>query len=237
MQYAIRALFSAAAFTGLAQAQSVLAQDSAPAALQIPIPQAPAMAVHVPPATPSAIPASLPAGTPLTVMLNDELSTAKSKTGDVFHVTVLHDVLVGDTIVIPKGAIGQGDIAFAADKGGFGRAGLIVLALRSLQLGKTKFALDGRYREEGRNKNGATAATWVAVGVFSGFIKGKSGVINKGRELGARTGEEISFIPGAPPPPVPVSPWAPAPDVAQSPDVPVAPETTSPEPQVKPETK
>jgi hypothetical protein len=67
------------------------------------------------------------------------------------------------------------------------------ISLRYLELNGAKVLLDGRYREEGANKNGATAATWFAVGVFSGFIKGKPGVIPKGRELKARTGEDIAF--------------------------------------------
>lgn len=136
-------------------------------------------------------------------MLNVELNTVKNKTGDLFDVTVLEDVVQDGTIVIPKGAIGHGELIFAANRGGFGKAGMLYLALRRLDLGDKSYLLDGRYREEGKDNNGATAATYFAVGVFAGFIKGKPGAINKGRELQARTGEPISFIPGAAPPPVP----------------------------------
>lgn len=148
--------------------------------------------------------AMLPEGTPIVVMMNDEISTSQSNVGDRFGITVLHDVVDRDTIVIPQGATGYGEVTFRTRKGGFGKPGILGIALRKLEIGKNMVALDGRYREEGHNKNGAVAATWIAVGIFSGFITGKPGVIPRGRELKARTGEDMPFIVGAPPPPVPV---------------------------------
>ncbi len=145
----------------------------------------------------------MPIGTPLKVMLNSELATKQNHTGDTFDVTVLEDVVQDATVVIPKGTIGHGEIIFASDRGGFGKAGLLYIALRKLDLGERSVLLDGRFREEGKDSNGATAATYFAVGVFAGFIKGKPGVIPKGRELQARTGEPITFVPGASPQPVP----------------------------------
>lgn len=116
--------------------------------------------------------------------------------GDRFSVVVLHDVVDQDTVVIPQGTTGYGEVTFTTNKGGFGKPGIIGIALRHLQLGDRQVALSGRYREEGQSKAGVTAATYFAVGVFAGFIKGKPGIIPKGRELKARTGEAIAFTPG-----------------------------------------
>jgi len=165
------------------------------------------------PVEPAAAPAivaqsRLPAGTPVIVMLDQEISTKASKVGDTFQVTVLHDVVDGPTIVIPKGTTGFGEVTFATNNGGFGKPGILSIALRYLELNGTKVPLDGRFREEGANKNGATAATWFAVGVFSGFIKGKPGVIPRGRELKARTGEDIAFA-ARPQPLIAAAPAAP----------------------------
>lgn len=148
--------------------------------------------------TAAVAPSKLPAGTAVVVMTNEELSTKANKAGDKFHVTVLHDLMDGETIVVPKGTIGTGEVTFATNNGGFGKPGILSISLRHLELNGAKVQLDGRYREEGANKNGATAATWFAVGVFSGFIRGKPGVIPKGRELKARTGEDIAFSPATP---------------------------------------
>ena len=135
----------------------------------------------------------LPAFSPLKVMLDEELSSQTHGVGDKFTVTVLEDVVDRDTVVIPKGSIGHGKVTFATAKGGFGKPGIIAISLTKLELADREVELDGRYREEGRNKNGAVVATWLAVGVFSGFIKGKPGSIEKGRELVAKTGEPIEY--------------------------------------------
>ena len=197
MKVAVTALaYAVAAFSPQgALAQPTADPDAAPAA--------PKLAVPSPNPMPAAATAILPQGTPLKVILNVELSTVKNKTGDTFDVTVLEDVVQDGTIVIPKGAIGHGELIFAANRGGFGKAGMLYLALRRLDLGDKSYLLDGRFREEGKDSNGATAATYFAVGVFAGFIKGKPGAIGKGRELQARTGEPITYVPGAAPPPVP----------------------------------
>lgn len=140
-------------------------------------------------------PVTLPAKTPVFVMLDKELSTEVNEIGDSFSVTVLRDVLEGDTVVIPQGTKGYGDVTFVTGNGGFGKAGIIGISLRYLDLDGEWFLLDGRYREEGNSKNGAAVATWIAVGVFSGFIRGKDGAIPQGRELKARTGEDIIYYP------------------------------------------
>lgn len=165
----------------------------------------PIVAVEPAPSTDSTAPApapptpssTLPAGTPIFVMLDQDLSTVTAQLGDRFPVIVLHDVVDQNMIVIPKGTPGFGEVTFTSKKGAFGRPGIIGIALRHLQLGDRQVALSGRYREEGQSNAGATAAAYVAVGIFSGFIKGKTGLIPKGRELKARTGEAIAFTPGA----------------------------------------
>ncbi|WP_144037842.1 hypothetical protein [Sphingopyxis sp. KK2] len=153
----------------------------------------PAATAPLPVAAGAARGPSLSAGTPVIVMLNDEISTMSSHVGDRFGVTVLYDVVDYDHVVIPAGTTGYGEVTFSTNKGGFGKPGIVGISLRQLDLGGRPVALDGRYREEGQSKNGATVATWFAVGVFSGFIKGKPGVIPKGRELKARTGEAIAY--------------------------------------------
>lgn len=188
----------------MAIAAPLAAQNNAPSAY--PPASADRVAIQMSiPAIPATARAILPAGTPVVVTLDQQLSSATSKVGDKFQVTVSNDVVDGATVVIPRGAIGHGEVTFTTRRGGFGKAGIIGIALRDLQLGDRKVALDGRYREEGKNRNGATVATWFAVGVFSGFIKGDQGAIPKGRELKARTGEAIAYTPGSLPPSVPVN--------------------------------
>lgn len=142
----------------------------------------------------------LPAGTVVFVTLDADLSTMTAKLGDRFPVVVFDDVIDQDTIVIPKGAPGYGEVTFTTNKGAFGKPGIIGITLRQIQIDDRQFALSGRYREEGANNNGATAATMFAVGIFSAVIKGKPGIIQRGRKLKAHTGEPIAFIVGIPAP-------------------------------------
>ncbi len=194
---AMAAGFSAAVCWSFAGEAAQPEPVSVPAAASADEPAGPAPAQQ--PATPQSTAlalASLPLGTPVFVMLDQDLSTMTAAIGDRFAVIVLHDVIDRDTIVIPQGATGYGEITFTTNKGGFGKPGIIGIALRQLQLGDRQVALSGRYREEGQSKAGATAATYFVVGPFAGFIKGKPGVIPRGRELKARTGEAIAFKPG-----------------------------------------
>jgi hypothetical protein len=150
---------------------------------------------------PAGTTATLPAGTPVALMLDDELSSMDRAVGDRFSVTVLHDVVDLNRTVIPQGTTGYGEVTFVTDKGSFGKPGIIGVTLRGLTLGNRQVRLDGRYREEGGNNSGAIVATSLAAGVFAGFINGKPGTIPKGRELQARTGEDIAY----PVPPLPVA--------------------------------
>src|SRR5688572_24235288 len=95
-------------------------------------------------ASPATAQTMLAAGTPVVVTLEQDQTTATSKVSDMFQLTVLNDVVEGATVVIPKGAIGHGEVTFATKRGGFGKAGIIGIALRDLQLGDRKVALDGR---------------------------------------------------------------------------------------------
>ena len=199
-------------------AAALLAAQSAPA----PLAEAPAATAPAP-ATSVQAQATLATGAPVVVTLDQDLTTTKNNVGDIFQVVVAHDVVDGATIVIPQGTIGHGIVTFVTRRGGFGKGGIIGIALRDLELGGTKVALDGHYREEGKSRTGATAATFFAVGIFSGFIKGDESGIPKGRELRARTGQDMAYTPGAAPPPPPVMAAAPVPSASDTPPVAATP--------------
>lgn len=133
----------------------------------------------------------LPAGTPIIVSLDSEITTQNNLLGDGFTVTVVNDVIQDDVVVIPKGTKGRGEVTFLTKKGGFGKPGIIGIALRDLELNGRQVLLDGRFREEGGNNNAAASATMFAAGIAAVFVKGKTSVIPAGRELKGRTGEDI----------------------------------------------
>lgn len=173
-----------------APAQTAPVATPAPAAEPVPTPAPPAMA-------------TIPAGTPLMVATLQTLTTSDNKLGDSFGIVVTEDLVQDGTVVIPKGAQGVGEVTFVSDRGAFGKPGILQIKVVSLNVGDRTIPLDGRFRQEGVNKAGATAVTYFAVGIFAGFIQGKSGGIERGRILKARLAEPFEFTVGAPPPPVP----------------------------------
>jgi len=196
-------------------AAALLAAQSAPAAAAPP-------SVDVSPA-PAPAQAVLTAGTPVVVTLDQDLTTLKSMVGDIFEVTVAQDVVEGTTVIIPRGTVGHGEVTFVPRRGGFGKGGIIGISLRDLRLGDRRIALDGHYREEGKSRTGATAATFFAVGIFSGFIKGNESGIPKGRDLRARTGEDVAYTPGAAPPAPPARAPEPTASATEAPVASTAP--------------
>ncbi len=161
--------------------------------------------VEAPMILPTAAPAAqalLPAGTTVIVTLDQDVSTKENKLGDNFGVTVLYDVLHNDAIAIPKGTKGHGELTFLSKKGAFGKPGIIGISLRQLELNGKQYILDGRYREEGGHNSGGAATAVFAVGILGGLVvTGKTGAIPEGRELKARTGEDISYAVAPPPAP------------------------------------
>ena len=136
----------------------------------------------------------LPSGAPLTVVVNNALSSQSNHVGDRFQVAVAEDVSENGVVVIPKGTIGYGEVTFSTSKGGWGKGGILGIALRYLELNGETVELDGRYREEGRQRDGAASATMFAVGIFAALVKGGASAIPKGRLLQAHTASDISYV-------------------------------------------
>jgi hypothetical protein len=170
--------------------------------LPVTAPAQTAMAVEAPSATKPDTPI-LAAGTAVTVVMDEDVSTRTARVGDQFYVVLRDDLVLAPDVVIPKGTRGRGEVTFATNKGVFGKPGILGISLRYLDLDGQIIPLDGRYREEGKNNDGAAAATMFAVGIAAVFVTGKASVIPKGRELRARIGEDVMAIAPAMPVPTP----------------------------------
>ncbi len=121
--------------------------------------------------------------------MNQEITT-KGKSwdeGDNFDLSVVHDVKLGDYIVIPRGTRAKGHISWLTSKGAFGKSGKMDIELDYLELSGQRIDINGTYRQEGEGNTVATVGGVIAAGVFAGFITGKSARIPQGRELTATT--------------------------------------------------
>ena len=117
----VLALASPAA-TALAQTP----QSAPPAAAATPLPDA----ARYPAATSAPVgnaPVLVPSGTPLKVELTAELASNSAHTGDRFQFHSLEDVTVDGWVIVPKGALGEGEITHAESAGGNGHPGKLAL--------------------------------------------------------------------------------------------------------------
>jgi hypothetical protein len=142
---------------------------------------------------------TLPANTEILLSLNEELTSKRSREGDKFSLTVVHDVLLNDMVVIPKGSRGVGEVTWKTGKGAFGKSGKMEIQLRYLEANGRQVPIEGKYRQEGEGNTVATVAGVIAAGVFAGFITGKTAIIPQGRELKAHTREAVPVLVAAAP--------------------------------------
>ena len=174
-----------------------LAAAAAPVAAQVPVPAA--VQTGVAPLIISAVPVSptnavLPANTEVLLSMNETI-TSKGKRyseGDNFDMTVTHDVRLGRYVIIPRGSKGVGRITWMTSKGMFGKSGKMEIDIEYAEVGGRRIPLSGHYRQEGEGNTAATIGSVVAVGLVAGVVvTGHSGTIPQGRELMARTKEDL----------------------------------------------
>jgi hypothetical protein len=134
---------------------------------------------------------SLPSSTDVWMSLDKGLSSKKIHEGDQFDMTVSRDVMLGDYVVIPRGAHGHGQISYRTGKGAFGKSAKMEFDLIDVKVGDRTIPLTGHYRIEGQGNTGATVGAVVAVGVFSAFVTGHSATAAQGSEWKGDTKEPI----------------------------------------------
>lgn len=148
-------------------------------------------------ATAVAVPANqttLPTNTELLLSMNEELTTKGKalEVGHKFGMSVVHDVRIGDYVVIPKGTPAFGEVTWLTSKGAFGKSGKMEIELRYVELNGRRIPITGKYRQEGEGNTVATVGTVIVAGVFAAFVTGKSARIPQGRELKAFTTEALA---------------------------------------------
>jgi hypothetical protein len=138
---------------------------------------------------------TLTTGTPITLAVSQEVTSSNHHAGDTFALTVLNDVRIGDTVVIPRGTPAQALITWRTGKGAFGKSGKLEFALTHIELNGQRIPVTGSFRQEGEGNTIATGVGIIAIGVFAGFITGKRARLPVGRELMAQLAQPVSFTP------------------------------------------
>lgn len=130
---------------------------------------------------------------PIMLAVAEEVNSSTHKDADTFKLTVLNDIKVDQTVVIPRGTPATGEITWRTGKGAFGKSGKIEFSLVSIDLGGKPIPVSGNFRQEGEGNTIATGVGVIAIGVFAGFITGKRARLPIGRELMSQTVQPVPF--------------------------------------------
>ena len=139
--------------------------------------------------------AVLPANTEVLVQMNQDLTT-KGKgwsEGDTFNLSVVHDVTLGDYVIIPRGSKAVGRITWLTDKGMFGKSGKMDIEIEYVEISGRRVPLNGTYRQEGEGNTLATVGAVALTTIGGFFITGRSALIPQGRELMATTESDLEL--------------------------------------------
>lgn len=164
----------------------------------------------------------LPAGALIEIRIDETINTKTHKTGDWFAISLSQPILLGDTVVIPAGVTGRGQVVHAAKSGWGGKPGELILAARYLEFEGQKIMLRSmKLGGVGDNNETLAFATSVAGGlvamplVFA--LNGKSANIAAGTLANAKLTADL--YPAAPPVSTPAGASAPPPTIAPGPAV------------------
>ena len=165
------------------------ASDSAPGPLHDPAPEKPsAPAPPPPPPPPQPVTVSIPEGTIVTVRTIDSVDSNASRPGQSFRASLDAPIVVGDTVVIPRGLNVNLKIVDASSAGKFkGRSELTVSLDSFTYQGRTYQIASSDVQEKGGSR-GKRSAEVIGGGAVLGAIIGGLAGGGKGAAIGAGAG-------------------------------------------------
>jgi hypothetical protein len=137
-------------------------------------------------------PITIPEGTDLTVVLDQSLSTAENRPGDIFQASVAVPIVIDGKTVIPKDARVKGHVVDAQASGRLRGIARLVLTLDSVEVegGSYDIATDdeGRTGKNHNKRNGILIGGGAGLGALIGGIAGGGKGVLIGSAAGAGAG-------------------------------------------------
>jgi hypothetical protein len=167
--------------TSDADSSQAAAPDSAPA----PPPTADTNAAQNPAPAP---PITIPSGTSVLVRMIDSVDSSTNRIGDTFHASLENALVVGDTVLAPKGADAYGKLTQAKEAGKISGSPELTLELTGIRINGSVVPLDSTdYNVAGKSR-GAQSAKRIGGGAVVGAVIG--GIIGgpPGAAIGATIG-------------------------------------------------
>jgi len=141
---------------------------------------------------------TLPSGASVLVRMIDTVDSATNKVGDTFHASLESALVVGDTVVAPKGADVYGKLTQAKEAGKISGAADLTLELTGIRVNGNIVPVDstdydvagkGRGKQSGERIGGGAALGAIIGGIAGG---GKGAAIGAGVGAGAGTGVQLA---------------------------------------------
>jgi hypothetical protein len=106
---------------------------------------------------------TIPEGTRIAVVIDEELSSAKSVAGDKFNFHTTEPITIGG-LTIPANLTGAGEVSYAKRKGMMGVAGELNIKFNYVRYKNLRIPVRGSSGGNGANSTGATVALTVLFG-------------------------------------------------------------------------
>jgi hypothetical protein len=139
----------------------------------------------------------IPAGTRISVRTIDAIDSAKNRVGDRFQASLEQPLMIGDNMVVAKGADVYGRLSESKESGTFSGRSQMRLELTGIVInGRTVPVVTGEYELTGKSRGASTAKRTVggaAVGTVIGALAGggKGAAIGAGVGGGLGAGSEV----------------------------------------------
>ncbi len=138
--------------------------------------------------TPAPTPIVIPSGTALSVRTTSAIGTNDSKSNQEFEASLAKPVLLGNAVVIPKGASVKGVILKSESAGRIKGEGALILQLTSLTLQGKPYRIVTDHAMQQSKSRGKRSATMIGGGGAAGALIGGLAGGGKGAAIGALAG-------------------------------------------------
>ena len=128
------------------------------------------------------------AGNKIVITADESVSSKTSNSGDHFDASIAEPVVVGDRVVIPKGAKATGTVIDAKSAGKFKGNAAITVTLRSVTVHGEEYRLKTTEVTESGKGRGKRTAVGAGGGAAVGAIIGALAGGGKGAAIGAGAG-------------------------------------------------
>ena len=131
---------------------------------------------------------TIPGGSPINVRLDDAISTARNRSGDMFRATLNQPIRLKEGGVVPRGAKVTGEVLEARPSGRLKTPAELSIALTSIEVdGKAYSIMTSRYSRVGQSHK-KHDLKWIGGGAAGGALLGALIGHGKGAAIGALAG-------------------------------------------------